>query len=439
MGRVESATPWEIDSSVQEDDSRERPDASSRKSSSQSVGPTTELRSWAQSRAIRKPPKSNEGHAAFGHAGSVAWPASRPLPPGLERVTYVTRDGSQLTAAGKRVHGDPSKLSLAEGNSGEILEPALLAKRTPADDGFVWMPVDDAGIKGGASVDARILAIDRPLRHEIEPVSESTMRNLDVAAGLLAEFQRRMPCGAGNQWVNLFSSGGESYARTRICRRLKAEFAARYPNVQPRLLSARAALIAGGGNCEEIADALFTIAVARHPAFTITLAAYQGPHGTHHFIMIGDLANGPGSVVRLDLYPAFASIDLMSNCIIPINRIQIVAQRSPSISRSRSREEIIDAAPISRQEVDNLMQAEGRAPLGPEFVDQVVFTVKHYGDALFDDRTLAIDPSKTYESAGRVSPSIASVMCADRIEGANAFDEYSGRYPELFNQSRKVY
>ncbi|WP_175865711.1 hypothetical protein [Burkholderia cepacia] len=82
----------------------------------------------------------------------VGWSKERPLDHGLERVTFASCDGASFTVAGKRWPDDPSRLTVTRADTGETLLPPLHLKRTPTETGFVWMPVSEAGLKGGVDI-----------------------------------------------------------------------------------------------------------------------------------------------------------------------------------------------------------------------------------------------------------------------------------------------
>ena len=57
------------------------------------------------------------------------------------------------------------------------------------------------------------LRLNRQYKNETLTVETRTLHNLNTAATVIGQVERRLPHGSGNQWAALVGTQGESYAR----------------------------------------------------------------------------------------------------------------------------------------------------------------------------------------------------------------------------------
>ncbi|MGY2180999.1 hypothetical protein [Pseudomonas agarici] len=274
--------------------------------------------------------------------------------------------------------------------------------------------------------------------HAVVVVKPRTLENLHLADKVQRHTQRLLPHGAGNQWLSVLSSQGESYSRGHLTRELKPEFRKQNPQIDRTYNSARAAATLQGGNCQEFADIAYTLLAARGANTPVFHVSYRNDH---ILVMLGDPRESSENVALVDAWPSIPVATTLSNSLINPNDLVVKKQFNSRSGNPDAQAVLSGIRPMSSVEVNQRMQAQGFPAIGPALVQELAECLKEEGQFFYDVRTLSADPSMKYTD-GHQHPESFDRMSSNQLAGKLAvvreYEQKVQTHPDLYGRFKGI-
>ncbi|MGY2291286.1 hypothetical protein ACW9H6_15825 [Pseudomonas sp. SDO528_S397] len=272
------------------------------------------------------------------------------------------------------------------------------------------------------AIPSATLGMRGPYSNAVVQVKPRTLKNLQLADAVQKETQRLLPHGAGNQWLSVVHSQGESYARGHLTRELKKEFRKQAPQLDRTYNSAKTAATLQGGNCQEFADVAYTLLAARGSSSPVSNVSYKNDH---ILVMLGDPREGTNDVTLIDAWPHIPVATTLRNSPINPNDLVVKKQFNSRTGDPDAQSALSGIHPMSNVEVNQRMAAQGFPAIGPALVKDLAEGLKEQGLLLYDVRTLSADPSVKYTD-GIHQPASFDRMSSNQLSGKMAVvNEYN--------------
>ncbi|MFM0736110.1 hypothetical protein PQQ51_02535 [Paraburkholderia xenovorans] len=268
--------------------------------------------------------------------------------------------------------------------------------------------------------------------HAVDRVQPQTIQNLRLSAQVVDAVEQYFPHGAGNQWPAVVHSEGESYARLHLTRGMKKEYAKQHPEMDRTFRNARLAATLQGANCGEMADTAYTYLAATGANAPVSRVSYQN---NHEFVMLGDPRASTADTVVVDAWPHFAGATTLKNLKLDPAGMVIKKQRFESGGSHEAQQALSGIHPMTKAEVNQRIAAEGFPPIGPELLKDLSESLHEAGQKMFDERTLARDPSVQYYDGANQPTAFDKTPPARMTRKLQAVADYERavtRNPQLF-------
>lgn len=284
------------------------------------------------------------------------------------------------------------------------------------------------------------LRLSGQYQKQVINVSPRTMGNLNLAAQTQDEVVRRMPHGAGNQWLSVVGSKGESYLRAHLAREdkkaMRDALRTQVPNMDRTYASARTAATLQGGNCQEFSDLAYTLLAGRGSSAPISSAMYRNDHV---LTMIGDPRES-NKVAMVDAWQHIPVATLLSNTSLNPNDLVVKKQYNSRQGDPDAQYALSNITPLPRNVIEERMAKQGFYGVGTALVQDLAEGLKEQKQLLYDVRTLAADPSQRYNDGQVVKSfdSMRSDQMTKKIESMNQYSQLASRQPALFAPSKTL-
>lgn len=222
------------------------------------------------------------------------------------------------------------------------------------------------------------LGIDE-YQHQTEYVNTDTIRHLDVASKTIHEIDEIMPYGAGNQWLNIIATQGESEIR---CDMLRAKFDEVMWKLPEQEESVKSMTMAGlnlhlsrqyqAGNCYEMSI------MAHHKLITQGLNAplltFTDDKRDHVYTLIGDPRDrkwGEKNTVVVDAWPIYKTTYTLKHALYNLeSRPRIILEYPASTPSPDSINAFFhEKYPIlNTTDVDQHLARNNLPPVGNEYL-----------------------------------------------------------------------
>jgi len=272
----------------------------------------------------------------------------------------------------------------------------------------------------------------------VTQVKPQTLQNLQLADQIQKETQRYLPHGAGNQWLSVVHSQGESYARGHLAREYKKEFRKQAPQLDRTYNSARTAATLQGGNCQEFADVAYTLLAARGAKSPVSNVSYKNDH---ILVMLGDPRESSRDIALVDAWPHVPVATTLRNSHINPNDLVVKKQFNSQVGDPNAQWALSNIQPMSNTEVNQRMMAQGFPAIGPALVKDLAEGLQEQGLQLYDVRSLSADPSLKYTD-GYHQPTSFDAMSSSQLAGKmSVVREYNQKVssnPGLYGRFKDV-
>ncbi|MRT55188.1 hypothetical protein GJV11_03545 [Enterobacteriaceae bacterium RIT693] len=282
------------------------------------------------------------------------------------------------------------------------------------------------------------LRLSGKYRNQVMNVSPRTMGNLNLASQTQDGVVRYMPHGAGNQWLSVVGSKGESYLRAHLAREdkkaIRDTLRTQAPNMDRTYASGRTAATLQGGNCQEFADLAYTMLAARGSSAPVSSAMYRNDHV---LVMIGDPRES-NKTAMVDAWQHIPVATLLSNTALNPNELVVKKQYNSRQGDPDAQYALSGITPVPKNVIEQRMAKQGFHGVGSALVKDLAEGLKEQHQLLYDVRTLAADPGMRYND-GQVVKSFDSMRSDQLTKKIDSINQYSGlvsRQPGLYGPSK---
>ncbi|MFC3394771.1 type III effector [Brenneria rubrifaciens] len=253
-------------------------------------------------------------------------------------------------------------------------------------------------------------------------VNSSTMEHLNLAQETLRKAKMLMPYGAGNQKVDMFYTGGESFMRLHM-QRHRSLHPAPIPNAQ-QVARYQA------GNCGETSDISYTLLAQQRINAPVLLV--RDNDWDHRYVLIGDPRDqtwGERNTVVVDPWVSYPSAVTLAQAIRRNPRPQPDYQRACNAAPLPAAQALDSISHVSTAEIMQYMVEIDFPPIGNDFLEWLSESKNESN--LLDEKIVAEDPSTRYSTNmldARSTDDIAQATVSRQRAAQQAWDNSPYRW-----------